>query len=326
MKVFITGATGFIGRNLAEKLAGENHNVTVMVRDQVLGKEFEKAGFSVVYGSLSDKAVLKSGMTGCDWVFHLAAYTRPASKDKQLPYTINVEGTVNVLEAASERSLGKVIITSTAGTLGCSVDGERIDETTRHIQEYHTYYEKTKALAEETAFKYNSSSMEVVVVNPTRVFGPGKMSLSNSVTRIISMYGKGLWRILPGNGSAIANYVFIDDVVNGHLLAAMYGKGGERYILGGENLSYCDFFDILGSVYNKKRRLIALNESFLKGIVKMAGLWSRVSGSPAFITDAWVDKYLQTSAISSEKAVALLGYRITPFREGAEKTVQWLKS
>jgi nucleoside-diphosphate-sugar epimerase len=326
MKVFMTGATGFIGRNLAEKLVKENHELTIMLRDPAKGKEFEQKGINVLYGSLSDREILKTAMAGCEWVFHLAAYTRPVSKEPGLPYRINVEGTINVLEAASEQSVNKVIITSTAGTLGYSGNGEIIDETVNRVTGYHTEYEKTKSLAEKAAFEYNSSVMEVIIVNPTRVFGPGRMSLSNSVTRIINMYGKGLWRILPGNGEAIANYVFIEDVVNGHLLAAMNGKGGERYILGGENVSYRDFFDILGNIYGKNRKLIALNESFLKGIVRIAGLWSWLSGTPPFITGAWVDKYLQTSAISSRKATESLGYSITPFREGTEQTVKWLQS
>ena len=326
MKIFMTGATGFIGRNLAEKMANEKHQLVVMLRDRSRGAEFEQLGIRVIYGDLSDREVLKSGMAGCDWVFHLAAYTRPVSKDPMLPYMVNVEGTTNVLESAREQSVKKVIITSTAGTLGYSVDGSLIDEKSDMVSGYHTEYERTKALAEKTALEYNFDRMEVVVVNPTRVYGPGRASISNSVTRIIRMYGKGLWRILPGNGEAIGNYVFIDDVVEGHILAAMHGKGGERYILGGENISYSDFFDILGEIYSRKRKLIAFKEQFLIRIVKIAGIWSKVSRSPAFITNGWVDKFLQTSRISSEKAKEFLGYTITPFREGAEKTVIWLKS
>ncbi len=326
MKIFMTGATGFIGRNLALRLVTENHQLMVLLRDRSKGSEFMQMGAGVAYGSLSDKDILCDAMNECDIVFHLAAYTKPASKDPLLPYRINVEGTINVLEAAREKSVRKVIITSTAGTLGYSEDGKVIDEKVNTDTDYHTEYERTKAEAENMAIKYNSDSMEVVVLNPTRVFGPGKISLSNSVTRIISLYGKGLWRILPGNGDTVANYVYIEDVVNGHILAAVKGTGGERYILGGENISYREFFNVLGDIYKRKRKLVTLNESVLKWIVKMAGMWSRISGRPVFITNAWVDKYLQNSVISSRKASDILGYKITPFHEGAEKTVQWLKS
>jgi nucleoside-diphosphate-sugar epimerase len=201
-----------------------------------------------------------------------------------------------------------------------------IDENSEIVSGYYTEYERTKSIAEKMAIEFNSDDMEVVVVNPTRVYGPGRISLSNSVTRIIMLYAKGLWRILPGDGEAIGNYVFVDDVVSGHILAASYGRGGERYILGGENMSYNDLFNILGDICKRKRKLIRLKEPFLKGVVRTAAIWSKISGSPAFITNEWVDKYLQTSLISSKKAEELLGYRITPFRIGAEKTIKWLKS
>jgi nucleoside-diphosphate-sugar epimerase len=238
----------------------------------------------------------------------------------------NVTGTINVIEAAKEQSVKRVIITSTAGTLGYSFNGIPVDETVTDNPHYNTEYERTKAFSEKAALDYNSDDFEVVAVNPTRVFGPGKITLSNSVTRIIKLYGKGLWRIIPGDGKAIGNYVFIDDVVRGHILAARYGKGGERYLLGGENISYNDFFDTLGDLFNRKRKLVRIKEPSLKRIVKMAGVYSRLTNKPAFITEEWIDKYLRNWIVSSNKARTQLNYEITPFREAAGKTILWLRS
>ena len=97
------------------------------------------------------------------------------------------------------------------------------------------FMKETKAEAEKIALDYSKKGLDVVTVNPTRVYGPGKLTESNSMTKIVRLYISGLWRIIPGDGKSIGNYVFIDDVVEGHILAARFGRKGERYILGGEN-------------------------------------------------------------------------------------------
>jgi len=210
--------------------------------------------------------------------------------------------------------------------MGYSQNGLPVDEDTHVNPVYNTEYERTKSLAEKTALSYCSSEMDVIIVNPTRVFGPGKLTISNSVTKIIKLYNRGIWRIIPGDGEAIANYAFIDDVVSGHILAARFGVSGERYILGGENLSYHDFFRICGEVSGKRRKLFLIKELSLKRIVSLAGLYSRLVGHHAVITKEWIDKYLKNWNVSSNKAQSQLNYKITPFEEGIRKTLLWLKS
>ncbi len=326
MKVFITGASGFIGRELAFKLAEEHNDVAVLLRNSSTAGEFSGRGIKIFTGDIFNKEILKSGMSDCDWVFHLAAYTRPVSKDPELPYLTNVKGTLNILEAAKEQLVKRVIITSTAGTLNFSENGLPVNEDTHPTVEYHTEYERTKAAAEKAALAYSSKSPDVIIVNPTRVYGPGKLTLSNSVTRIIKLYGKGLWRFIPGDGEAIGNYVFISDVVNGIIQAALYGKGAEKYILGGENISYRDFFRQLGKVYGKERKVIFVKEKWLKQIAGAATIYSRITGRPTVITEDWIAKYLKNWIVSSHKAIVNLNYKITPFTEGAGKTVSWLRS
>lgn len=325
MKIFITGATGFIGNHLATRLAKE-HDVTALVRNPVYNDEFRRKNIKTLKGDIFNEQALRSGMEGCDWVFHLAAYARPTSFDKELPWKTNVVGTVNVLRAAEAEKVRKVVITSTGGTVGYSRDGRPVDEETNRDIEYHTDYERSKAEVEKIAFFSSSQAMNVIVVNPTRVFGPGRVSKSNSVTRIIDLYGKGLWRIIPGDGTSIGNYVFIDDVVNGHILAALHGKGGQRYILGGENISFNEFFDITGKVYANRRRMLRISNSDLKRIAHIQGFFSGIIGRPPLISGNWIDKYLQNWIISSNKAINDLSYSITPFEEGVLQTVRWLKT
>ena len=207
------------------------------------------------------------------------AWTKPTYKDPSLVTGINVEGTVNVFEAALAKGAKKVVFTSTGGTMSYSRDGKPVDETTNPDPRLHTLYEKTKAEAEKITVDYSKKGLNVVTVNPTRVYGPGKLTESNSITKIIRLYLSGLWRIIPGDGKSIGNYVFIDDVVEGHILAARYGRSGERYILGGENLSFREMFNIIGETTGKRRILVNLPAGLMKGIINIVMFISKITGS-----------------------------------------------
>lgn len=325
MKIFITGGTGFIGRRLTEKLAYQNHDIVLLLRDQSMAASFNGQKVEFVSGDLFDEEALNKGLEGCEWVFHMAAFTEPWSKDPSRAFRTNVTGTINVLEAAVRNNVKKVVFTSTGGTMSFSHDGKPVSELTNQDPEYHTLYEKTKAEAERAAIDYCKKGLHVVIVNPTRVYGPGKLSKSNSLTKIIRLYISGLWRIIPGNGESIGNYVFIDDVVEGHILAATLGRKGERYILGGENLTFRELFRITGEISGKKRKLFTLSLRLLKMIMRLTTLLTKITGIPPVITREWLDKYLNDWIMSSEKAVSELGYKITPFREGVAETINWLK-
>ena len=325
MKIFITGGTGFIGSRLTEKLAGEGHEVFMLLRDPSKAVSYGNDMVHYIAGDIFDRKALIKGMTGCSWVFHMAAYTSPGSVDPDLPYKTNVTGTINVLDAAVKCEVRKVVITSTGGTMGYSKSSNTVGEATNPEPQFNTAYEKTKYEAEKIARDYSAKGLDVVIVNPTRVYGPGKLSKSNSLTKLIKLYMAGFWRLLPGSGNSIGNYVFIDDVVEGHVLAAVSGRKGERYILGGENLTFRELFNITGEVCGKKRILIPLPLTLMNLIIKSASLISRLTGKPPFITRDWLDKYMNNWIMSSDKAVKELGYRITPFREGVAETINWIR-
>ena len=326
MRIFITGGTGFIGSRLTERLVTEKHELILLLRDHTKAGAFNNEKVTFVQGDLSDTEALSKGMKDCEWVFHMAAYTKPWANDQSLPFKTNVTGTLNVIEAAIKNSVRKIIITSTGGTLGYSKEGNTIDESNNPDPQYHTQYEKTKAEAEEIALRYCAAGINIVIVNPTRVYGPGKLSKSNSLTKIIKLYISGLWRIMPGDGNSTGNYVFINDVVDGLIRAAVSGRKGERYILGGENLTFREMFDKIGNASGRKRIVFSLNAGFLRIVIKFSNLLTRVFGIPPIITREWLDKYLNDSIISSDKAVKELGYKITPFAEGVAETIRWLKA
>jgi farnesol dehydrogenase len=326
MKIFITGGSGFIGSKLTRRLADDNHEVVMLLRNPVRSTVFAGKNFKIIKGDISDKGTLIEGMKDCDLVFHLAANTEPWSEDPSIPYLVNVKGTINVLEAAMESSVKRVIYTSTCGTLGYSENGKIIDETTISESGYCTVYEKTKSEAEKKVLEYCLKGLDAVIVNPSRIYGPGSYSRGNSLTKVINLYIKGLWRIIPGTGRSVGNYVFIDDIIEGHLLAAVKGCSGERYILGGENLSFSELFETIGAASGKRRKMVHLPLSIMKTVGRLLKMISLIFNVPPLITEEWIDKYNRDAIISSEKAVSHLGYRITPFFEGVNKTIDWLKS
>jgi len=326
MNCFLTGATGFIGMRLAERLSAEGHLVRCLVRSpDKFSMLSHLPGLSAVEGDLDNIAALEAGVRGCDAVFHLAAYAKPWSKDKSLPHTINVKGTENLLNASLKGGVRRFVFTSSAAVIGPSPGVDPIDEQFPRIVPYFNDYEQTKADAEELVRSYCRGGMETVTVNPPRVYGPGVINESNAVTRMIKLYALGKWHIVPGDGTCIGSYVLVDDVVNGHILAALRGRPGQRYALGGENLTFEQFFETLTEVTGKRPWLIHLPVWLMITAARIMEWQAGFTGIAPPITAPWVKKYLNHWSLSSDKAVRELGYSYTPFREGVKITLEWLK-
>ncbi|RLD81283.1 MAG: hypothetical protein DRJ07_09450, partial [Bacteroidetes bacterium] len=219
----------------------------------------------------------------------------------------------------------KVVFTSTAGVFGPSINNI-VTELTERTVDYFLEYERTKAIAEDFAKKYMQKELNVVIVNPTRVYGPGVLSKSNSVTIMIKSYIQGRWRVIPGDGKSVGNYVFIDDIVKGHIIAMEKGKPGERYILGGSNINYIDFFRIIKDISGKKHFMFKLPLVFMLAVSYFMMLLTKLFGVKPMITPALVKKFNYQWNVSSKKAEKELGHQITNFREGATKTIDWLQS
>jgi len=164
-----------------------------------------------------------------------------------------------------------------------------------------------------------------VILNPTRVYGPGYLSESNGVTRMIKQYMEGSWRLLPGNGLRLGNYVHVEDVVSGHLLALQKGKAGERYVLGGDNISYLELFQYTREASGIRHRLfkvplwLMLTAAFI-----MKGL-SVLTGRPPLIVPNLVRKFNHNWIVSSQKAHHELGYQPRSAEKGITQTVQWIQ-
>lgn len=325
MKCFLTGSTGYLGNRLLQALLENDFEVNVLVRKRGALKTHKN--LSVYYGSISSIEEIEPAIKHCDYVFHMAAYANVWSKDKSLPYQTNVSGTANVLELALKHGVKKVVFTSTAGTFPESgTEKVVVDETFQKPGHYLTAYEKTKREAEEQCFGYAQKGLDVVIVNPTRIFGPGNWTKGNSLSFLIKKYLAGSWRFIPGDGNIVGNYALIDDVVGGHLKALKHGRSGQQYILGGTNLSYNDFFHILAEVSTKHFRMMHLPVPLMLFFSRLQLLKAQLTGINPLITPEWVKRFQQHRLVSSDKAIQEIGYSVTPFREALEKTINWLNS
>jgi farnesol dehydrogenase len=326
MNCLVTGANGFIGQRLAERLSSEGHRVRCLVRSPDKFSFLSiLPGVTSQIGNLDDADALAEGVRGCDTVFHLAAFAKPWSKDRSLPYRVNVTGTENLLKASLKAGVRRFVFTSSAAVIGPAPGVEPIDEAFPRTVPWFNEYEETKAEAEELVRSFNRNGLETIIVNPPRVYGPGPVNESNALTRMIQLYATGKWHIMPGDGTCVGSYVFVDDVVSGHILAALHGRPGHRYALGGENLTFRQFFDALAELTGRRHWLFPLPVSIMVAVAKTMEWQAAITGIPPLITAPWVRKYLNHWGLNSRKAMTDLGYNITPFREGVKITLEWLR-
>lgn len=324
MAVMVTGATGFIGTHVAKQLAARGESLHVLCRATADLTPLQGLPVTVFRGDILDRASVAACMEGCDRVFHLAAYARNWAKDGSTFSRINVGAVTNILESAREQSVKKVVFTSTNLTMSTTT-GSLADESTPRTTELFTDYEVSKTLAEKTAREYAEKGVNVVIVNPSRVFGPGLLSEGNSTTIMIKMYLEGKFRTILGSGNAVGNWAYVDDVARGHLLAMEHGRAGERYLLGGDNASFNEFFRMLAEVSGTKKLLFHVPAAVAFALAHTEVFRGRISSHHPLISPGWVRIFLHDWAHSTEKSRSELGYSVTPLREALDKTVRWIR-
>ncbi|MCU0378167.1 MAG: SDR family NAD(P)-dependent oxidoreductase [Bacteroidales bacterium] len=325
MRFFITGATGFIGRELVKALIKKDLEVNLLVRSAEKIKSLASPKLNIVSGDITDASSVEKAMTGCTHVFHLAAYAKPSAVDPGIFRAVNVEGTRIILATALKLGIERVIFASSGATLATTTPYNDVTEESERPEKYHTEYAVTKKEAEVLCREYVKKGLDVITVYPTKVFGPETLTESNALTRIMSMYLQGRWRIIPGDGKTFGNYVFVEDVVNGMMLAMEKGNRGSDYILGGINASFKEFFGTLGMVSGKKRLMIRLPYTVMIAASAVITGVTRLLRMPSLITPFWVKHYLQHRRLSSLKAMNELGYTVTSLETGLRRTVTWLR-
>ncbi len=325
MKVFVSGATGFIGIQLVKRLADDGHTVHALYRSQSKADLIKHQNIILFKGDILDKVSLDRAMADCDEAYHTAAFAGVWAKDPSLIFTLNVDGALNVIEVAGKHGVRRVVLTSTAGILGPS-QGDAVHESSPAPGSFFTDYEASKFQLEQQVLGRIENNPEVVVVNPTRVYGPGYLSESNGVTKMIKQYVEGKWRLIPGDGQSSGNYVYVEDVVSGHLLAMQKGRPGERYVLGGENISYNQFFELVRETSGVRHRLFKIPLWIMLAAAGVMKFISLLSGRPPMIVPDLVRKFNHNWLVSSQKAKDDLGYQAIDARTGILQTVQWIKN
>jgi farnesol dehydrogenase len=325
MNILITGASGFIGRETVQHFSKLGYHINVLIRNPK-NHVFSEPSINVIHGDVTDAKSVENAAKNTDVIIHMAAMSTLWTNRNNLYYEINVGGTKNILDAALKNN-SKVIYISTAGVIGPQEGPELVNENHQRTVPFFNDYEKSKAQAENLVKDYYEKyGLPSIILNPTRVFGPGLLSKSNSATIIIKKYIDGTWKFIPGNKDAIGNYVFVEDVVQAILLAVQQNIEGERFIVGGENASWQMFFDKLSKVSGVKNKMYVMPIGLMLTAAHVFDSYSKIFKKPPLITPPWIKRYTYNWGVDISKARKLLGYNPLSLEKGMEKTIRWLQN
>ncbi len=332
--ILVTGAMGFIGSSLTRQLLAQGWRVRGMSRSKPqippgyegdVREIWEHPNFERAVGDVNDVDSLTSAMDGCKYVISLAGYARNYARDPQVFYRVNVDGMRNVFNVAKKLEVERIVWTSTIVTFGPTPKGQTCDETLERITDVcYTEYEDSKKKAEEEALQYAKKGLPLVIVNPTRVYGPGQLSEGNAMAGLIRDYRRGVGPFLLNYGRNYGNYGYVDDIAWGHYLALERGRVGERYILGGDNASLLELYRLIDKVDGKTHWKLPMYKFIPLLVSRFLQLNARLTGMYPRITPGWVKTFLVDWKYSCEKAEKELGYAPIPLEEGLRRTCAWL--
>jgi dihydroflavonol-4-reductase len=320
MKTLVTGATGFVGNHVARQLAGAGHTVRVLVRPTSDVKVLDGVAVEFFEGELRHAASLTRAVEGVQHVYHVAADYRLWTKTPAEIYESNVEGTRRLIETAHRAGAERIVYTSTVATIAVPRHGALPNEDTwATLDEMIGHYKRSKFLAEQVALDAAKSGAPVIIVNPTAPVGTGDWK-PTPTGRIILDFLKGK---MPAYVDTGLNVAPVEDVAAGHLLAAEKGRIGERYILGGRNMTLKQILDALAAIAGRPAPRIRLPHA----VALMAGyadeMFSRVMGREPQIPVEGVKMSRHKMFVESDKAQRELGYHPTKVEAALERAVRW---
>jgi len=320
MNVLVTGATGFVGANMARRLVAEGHRVRALVRPTSSLRALEGCPVEVRRGDILDPASVASAIKGCAQVFHAAADYRLWARDPREIYRNNVEGTRTVLEACGNAGVERVVYTSSVGTLGLPRDGSPGTETTPvSLADMIGDYKRSKFMAERVAEEYIARGVPIVIVNPSNPIGSwevrptptGQMILDYLRGRMVATLDTGL------------NLVHVADVARGHVLAAQRGTVGEKYILGGKNCSLTAIFQALEMVTGIRAPRVRVPHAVIYLVALANEAVARATGRAPRVPLAGVRMARKPMYFSAEKATRELGLPHSPVEHALRDAVEW---
>ncbi|HEX3914359.1 MAG TPA: hopanoid-associated sugar epimerase [Steroidobacteraceae bacterium] len=324
MKALVTGATGFVGAAVARALLGAQWQVRVLARTGSDRRNLNGLQVEVCEGDLLDRASLERAAADCEGVFHAAADYRLGAPDPAQLYRTNVEGTRNMLDAARRSGVRRIIYTSSVATIGIPADGTPGDELTPNSLEHMIgHYKRSKYLAEEAVQEAAREGISVVIVSPSTPVGPGDIKPTPTGQLVLdAAAGR-----MPAYVDTGLNIVHVDDVAQGHLLAYERGKAGERYILGGQDLTLQQILGIIADLVGRAPPRIRLPYGVILPIACVAEGFARVSGRRSGrITLEGVRMSRKRMFFSSAKAARELGYVWRPPAQAFADAIRWFRA
>ena len=328
MRAFVTGATGFLGSHVARALADRGAELRLLVRPTSNLKNLEGLLSSgtkaeTATGDLRDAASLEKAMSGCDTVFHVAADYRLWVRDPEEMYRSNVEGTRAILEAARKNGIQRVVHTSSVATIGFTADGHPADEDSPvSLANMIGHYKRSKFMSEQIAMEAGRGGMHVVTVNPTTPVGEQDVK-PTPTGRIVLDFLK---RKFPAYVETGLNLVDVRECAHGHIAALEKGRSGERYILGGENLTLKEVLDKLGKITGLPSPKVKLPYvvAFAAGFVDEAITGRLLNREPRVTVDT-VRMGRKMMFASSAKAERELGWKIVPVEDALRRAAEWFR-
>ena len=322
MKVFITGASGFIGGNLVRRLVEKGYRVKALVRP---GSKISTAlvnEVEIVEGDILDFDTVLRGVSECGWVFHCAAAYKFWARDPRDIYKTNVNGTDNVLVAAHLAGVERIVYTSTVGTIGLPKVGLGNETTPLPPHQVVGNYKRSKYLAEKIVLKKATAGIPVVVVNPTAPVGAWDVKPTPTGKVILDF----LKQKMPAYVHTGLNFVDVSDVAEGHILAAIKGTIGERYILGNQNMSLLELFENLQELSGRKRPRLHIPNWIAMGVGQVDDLLeNKILRREPKIPLEGIKMAQICTYVSSQKAVDQLGFPQSPVNEALNQAIQWFR-
>lgn len=322
MTTLVTGATGFIGANVVRALLETGVEVRVLVRPHSDTRNLTGLPVERVYGDLCDQASLRSALRHCDTLYHVAAFYSLWTPRPQEMYTVNVQGTTHLLQAAGECGVQKVVYTSSVATVGIPEDGTPGDETRFLAPDQAIgHYKRSKILAEQAALAFCAQGLPLVVVNPAAPIGPWDIKPTPTGQIIVDF----LRRKMPAYMDTGLNLVDVRDVAQGHLLAAHHGKIGARYILGCQNMTLREILQLAAQVSGvpAPRWRVPYGLALLTGYVSEG--YARVTGTAPRVPVTGVRMARHAMYFTAQKAVRDLGLPQSSVAEAMRQAVDWFR-
>lgn len=324
MKILVTGASGFVGSAVARRLVDMGHHVRALVRNTSRLDNVKDISVEIVKGDLRDRESLSRALSGCDVLFHVAADYRLWVPDPESMYDINVKGTENIMHAALEAGVDKVVYTSSVATLGLCSDGTPAHEDYPvSFDDMVGHYKKSKFLAEQTVSEMvRSKGLPAVIVNPSTPVGPWDIK-PTPTGRMVVEAASGKMPVCVDTG---LNFVHVDDVAEGHLLAMERGSLGERYILGGENMTLRELLETVAGISGGRPPFCTIPHGVVYPVAFVSEMWARLTGQgePLATMDG-VKLARKKMFFSIDKASSELGYSPGSVKKALEEAIDWFR-